>query len=516
MEPMLIYNSMDQLGQPHIAALKSKLNEMIEFSTYTFEKRSSLINIELDGLKKDYQSQILKLNEFLNNPNLSSLNSISTPLNQSLGSSIISRSKSPISSGSRNGLSNNNKTIATTKSNKISKENFYSSQQGVSNNTHITQSPAKNVKASPSLFSKEIIGHGVHNLNHSTIYSSANSNGLKIKNGATKKSHQDALAHVLSNTVSSSQKNRQSSPFNRTTGISNLLGSTNEKEKDHSANTSFNHISQSQMSNNSKNFSNSIQNLSKNSKNVSSGTSHLIQSSLINRQANSKYLQPGHHKTSSMGSISSISAMSGMSSNFSNYYHHLASDKKPANKKSLNSEIVQNGTLKYKASVSPNKEKIMEPLKPGDGLNLNSNLDYELNIKSLSNSQSMTKINSTPEISNQLCRHNNNHDNHDNSRKFSILDIDSSTNNFVLMHNNETFLSNKNNIRMEEIQNMLPECCSEIGVSVNINENFNNAELNQVCDDIPRPMLRNDYNTLKSRGLNDKYSMAFYTLAASQ
>jgi len=84
------------------------------------------------------------------------------------------------------------------------------------------------------------------------------------------------------------------------------------------------------------------------------------------------------------------------------------------------------------------------------------------------------------------------------------------------MHNNETFLSNKNNMRMEEIQNMLSECCSEIGVSVNINENFNNKELNAVCGDIHRPMLRNDYNTLKSRGLNYRYAMAFYTLAASQ
>jgi hypothetical protein len=508
MEPTLICNSMDLLGQPHLAAFRSKLNEIIEYSTYSFEKRSSLINIELDGLRKDYQSQILKLNDFLNNPNLTTLSNMSAPSNTTLCSSIISRSKSPICSGSRNGQ-NTNKTIVTTKSNKVSKEKFFTSHQ--SGNMAVSQSPIKNVKISPSSFSKDIMG-GVHGINNqSTNYSNnllnsnSTSNGLKVKNGATKKSHQDALTHVLSNNISSTQKNRRFSPLNAVSSINNLNATNNEKEKDHSINNSFNQISQShmQVSHNSttgniKNLSNPLMNSLKNSSNLLGGTNfqnnYQINSTLINRHGNtSKYLQPGHHKTSSMSSISSA---------YSNY-HHLGSEKKPISKKGSNSEIIQNGTLKYKTSVSQYKEKILEPLKPNDSLNMNSNLEnnYDLNMKSLSNSQSMSKINSIADMSNPISRQ-------DNSRKFSILDIESSKNNFILIHNNnnESFISKSN--KVDGVQTLLPDGSSELGMTININENNIHS--------ISGENFLNDYNSMRSKGLTDRYSMAFYTLAASQ
>jgi hypothetical protein len=95
-----------------------------------------------------------------------------------------------------------------------------------------------------------------------------------------------------------------------------------------------------------------------------------------------------------------------------------------------------------------------------------------------------------------------------NNRKFSILDIESSNNNhFNLIHiTNESF--NSKNLRDGPSTVNADNSSSLLNITANMNENALNS--------LPGDKISTDYNFIKSRGIKGRYSMAFYTLAASQ
>lgn len=96
MDPSILLSSIDHANPtiPHLGSIKNRLNEIIEYSTVMLDKRSSVIMRELEGLKKEYLSQLQKLNQYFSNDKLNA--SASNATNSSFLKT--NKSKSPIAS----------------------------------------------------------------------------------------------------------------------------------------------------------------------------------------------------------------------------------------------------------------------------------------------------------------------------------------------------------------------------------------------------------------------------------